>query len=124
LCAALIAFELFGNTAAIIAAVLAAIYPYYVGHEAPGNQLVHFLDGARSAAAARAPAVCVTCPLWLALAGGSHAVPWRRRLRVAVVCAGLTMLNVAPWLIRAYQLTGSATPSTQSGFFLWLGNNP
>jgi hypothetical protein len=33
LCAALIARELFGNTAAIIAAVLAAIYPYYVVHD-------------------------------------------------------------------------------------------
>ena len=31
---------------------------------------------------------------------------------------------MAPWLIRAYQLTGSVTLSTQSGFFLWLGNNP
>src|SRR5262249_34597186 len=30
----------------------------------------------------------------------------------------------APWLIRAYQLTGSVTLSTQYGFFLWLGNNP
>jgi hypothetical protein len=34
------------------------------------------------------------------------------------------MLTVAPWLIRAYQLTGSVTLSTENGFFLWLGNNP
>ena len=33
LCAALIARELFGNAAAIIAAVLVAIYPYYVVHD-------------------------------------------------------------------------------------------
>ena len=44
--------------------------------------------------------------------------------RVAIVCASVGMLTVAPWLIRAYQLTGSITLSTQSGFFLWLGNNP
>jgi hypothetical protein len=31
---------------------------------------------------------------------------------------------VSPWLVRAYQLTGTATLSTQTGFFLWLGNNP
>jgi hypothetical protein len=34
------------------------------------------------------------------------------------------MLTVAPWLFRAYQLTGSVALSTQSGFFLWVGNNP
>jgi 4-amino-4-deoxy-L-arabinose transferase-like glycosyltransferase len=33
LCAALIARELFGQTAAIIAALLTAIYPYYVVHD-------------------------------------------------------------------------------------------
>src|SRR5215510_85150 len=33
LCGALIARELFGNSAAIIAAILAAIYPYYVVHD-------------------------------------------------------------------------------------------
>src|SRR5205814_1289947 len=62
--------------------------------------------------------------LWLALAGGSHAAPWPQRIRVAVVCAGIGLLTLAPWLIRAYQLTGSVRLSTQSGFFLWLGNNP
>jgi hypothetical protein len=41
-------------------------------------------------------------PLWLTLAGGSHAVCSRWRLRVAVVCAGMGMLIVAPWLIRAH----------------------
>jgi hypothetical protein len=68
--------------------------------------------------------VALLAPLWLAMAGGSHAVPWRQRLLVAVICAGVGMLTVAPWLIRTYQLTGSITLSTQTGFFLWLGNNP
>jgi hypothetical protein len=31
---------------------------------------------------------------------------------------------VSPWLIRSFLLTGSVTLSTQTGFFLWLGNNP
>ena len=44
--------------------------------------------------------------------------------RVAIVCASVGMLTVAPWLMRVYQFTGSVTLSTQSGFFLWLGNNP
>ena len=59
-------------------------------------------------------------PLWLGLAGGSQSLPWQGRIRVAILCAGVGMLIVAPWLIRAYQLTGSITLSTQSGFFLWL----
>jgi hypothetical protein len=33
-------------------------------------------------------------------------------------------LTVSPWLVRSYWLTGSPTLSTESGFFLWLGNNP
>jgi 4-amino-4-deoxy-L-arabinose transferase-like glycosyltransferase len=150
LCAALIARELFGNTAAIIAAVLAAIYPYYVVHDTALQEtsLYTFLTalavvlllrvrrsgsvltaagaglalGAAVLTRANLAPVALLAPLWLALAG--HAVPWRRGLGVAVVCAGVGMLTVAPWLIRAYQLTGSVTLSTQSGYFLWLGNNP
>jgi len=63
-------------------------------------------------------------PIWLALAGGSGAAQWRRRLLVAVIGAGVGIVTIVPWLIRTYELTGSVTLSTQSGFFLWLGNNP
>jgi hypothetical protein len=152
LCGALIARELFGNSAAIIAAILAAIYPYYVVHDTALQEtgLYTFLMAlavllllrvrrsgslvtVTGAGLALAAAVltranlalfALLAPLWLALAGGSHAVCSRRRLLVTVVCAGVGMLTVAPWLIRAYQLTGSVTLSTQSGFFLWIGNNP
>jgi 4-amino-4-deoxy-L-arabinose transferase-like glycosyltransferase len=152
LCAALIARQLFGSTAAIAAAVLVAIYPYYVVHDTALQEtsLYTFLTtlavllllrvrqsgsiltatgaglalGAAVLTRANLASFALLAPLWLALAGGSHAVPWRRRLWVAVVCAGMGMLTVAPWLIRAYQLTGSVTLSTENGFFLWLGNNP
>jgi hypothetical protein len=63
-------------------------------------------------------------PLWLAMAGGPQAAPWGRRLLVAVVCASVGALTVSPWLIRSYRLTGSAALSTESGFYLWVGNNP
>ena len=140
------------STAAIIAAMLTAIYPYYVVHDTALQEtsLYTFLMalavllllrvrrsgsvltatgaglalGAAVLTRANLAPFALFAPLWLALAGGSHAAPWRRRLRVAVVCAGVGMLTVAPWLVRAYQLTGSVTLSTQSGFFLWLGNNP
>jgi hypothetical protein len=39
-------------------------------------------------------------PFWLTLAGGSRAAPWRRRLFVAVICAGVGSATVVPWLIR------------------------
>src|SRR5262249_26119250 len=151
-CAALIARELFGNSAAIIAAVLTAIYPYYVVHDTALQEtsLYTFLMalavllllrvrrsgsvltatgaglalGASVLTRATLEPFALLAPLWLALAGGLHAVPWWRRLRVAIVCATVGMLTVAPWLIRVYQLTGSVTLSTQNGFFLWLGNNP
>ena len=151
-CAALIAGELFGSTAAIVTATLTAIYPYYVVHDTALQEtsLYTFLIalavllllrvrrsgsvltatgaglalGAAVLTRANLAPFALFAPLWLALAGGSHAAPWRSRLRVAVICAGVGMLTVAPWLVRAHQLTGSVTLSTQNGFFLWLGNNP
>ena len=143
LCAALIARELFGSTAAIIAAALTAIYPYYVMHDTALQEtslytflmalavllLLHVRRrgsvltaagaglalGAAVLTRANLAPFALLAPLWLALAGG---VLWRRRLWVAVVCAGVAIFTVAPWLIRAYQLTGSVTLSTQSGYFL------
>jgi 4-amino-4-deoxy-L-arabinose transferase-like glycosyltransferase len=152
LCAALIARELFSNTAAITAAILVAIYPYYVVHDTALQEtsLYTFLMalavllllrvrrngsvltatgagmalGAAVLTRANLAPVALFAPLWLVLAGGPHAVQWRRRLAVAVICAGVGMLTVAPWIVRAYQLTGAVTLTTQNGFFLWLGNNP
>jgi 4-amino-4-deoxy-L-arabinose transferase-like glycosyltransferase len=152
LCAALIARELFGQTSALIAALLTAIYPYYVVHDTAlqeislytflmvfaallllrvrrsGSVLIAAGTGLALGAAvltrANLAPSALLAPLWLALAGGSGAVVWRRRLLVAVICAGVGILSVAPWLIQVYRLTGSVTLSTQSGFFLWLGNNP
>jgi 4-amino-4-deoxy-L-arabinose transferase-like glycosyltransferase len=151
-CAAMLAQELFGRQAAIIAAILTAIYPYYVVHDTALQETglytflmalaVLLLLGARrsgsvvkatGAGLALGAAVltranlapfALFAPLWLALAGGLHAAPWRRRLVIAILCAGMGALTVAPWLVRSYWLTGTATISTQSGFFLWLGNNP
>jgi 4-amino-4-deoxy-L-arabinose transferase-like glycosyltransferase len=151
-CAGLIARELFGGTAAIIAAMLTAIYPYYVVHDTalqetslytflmalavllllrvrrsasvPAAAAAGLVLGAAVLTRANLAPFALIAPLWLALAGGPDAAPWRQRLRVAVVCAAVAMSAVAPWLVRACQLTGTVTLSTQNGFFLWLGNNP
>jgi 4-amino-4-deoxy-L-arabinose transferase-like glycosyltransferase len=151
-CAAMVARELFGNPAALIAAILTAIYPYYVVHDTALQEtslytflmalaMLLLLRTRRSGSAAMgtgaglalgaavltranlAPFTLVA-PLWLAAAGGSNAAPQRQRLWIAALCAGVLALTVSPWLVRSYRVTGSATLSTQTGFFLWLGNNP
>src|SRR5262249_20926136 len=126
LCAALIARQLFGDTAAIIAGVLTAIYPYYVVHDTAlqENCLYTFLMvlavlqllrlrrsgsvltatgaglalGAAVLSRANLAPFALLAPLWLALCGGSDSVPWRRRLQIAAICAGVGVLTVAPWL--------------------------
>jgi 4-amino-4-deoxy-L-arabinose transferase-like glycosyltransferase len=152
LCAAMLARELFDNRVAVIAAVLTAIYPYYVVHDTALQEtsLCTFLMtlavlllvrtrrsecvfttmgaglalGAAVLTRANLAPFALVAPVWLALAGGSNAAPRRHRLWVAVLCAGAVALTVSPWLARSYRLAGSATLSTQTGFFLWVGNNP
>src|SRR5262249_15947 len=63
-------------------------------------------------------------PIWLAFPGGASSNPPSRRVRSAALCTVIVALTVSPWLIRSYRLNGSVALSTESGFFLWLGNNP
>jgi 4-amino-4-deoxy-L-arabinose transferase-like glycosyltransferase len=150
-CAAVLTREWFGNTAAIIAAAFTAVYPYYVVHDTALQEtsLYTFLGAlavflmvrvrrkgsfiaAAGAGLSLAGAVltranllpfAIYAPLWLVLVGGKGAMPWARRWLVAFVCVSTFALCVTPWLIRSYKLTGAFTFTTQSGFFLWLGNN-
>jgi 4-amino-4-deoxy-L-arabinose transferase-like glycosyltransferase len=151
-CTAMITREMFGKAAAIIAATLTAIYPYYVIHDTALQEtsLYTFLtaasvllllrtrrSGSKVTAAGAGLALgaavltranlapfALIAPLWLALAGGVPAAPWPRRFYLAVLCASAGALIISPWLIRSYRITGSATLTTQSGYFLWIGNNP
>src|SRR5262249_17441939 len=149
-CAAMIAREIFGNTAAIIAAIPTAIYPYYAVHDTalqetglftflPALAVLLLLRARRSGSAVTAACagrsvgaalltrahlapVGVLRPRCVVLAGGALAASWPRRLGVVVLCAGVAALAVGPWLIRSSQLTGSASLSSQTGFFLWVGS--
>jgi 4-amino-4-deoxy-L-arabinose transferase-like glycosyltransferase len=151
-CAALLARELFGNAAGIIAATITALYPYYVVHDTALQEtslytffaalaIVLLLQARRSgsgvmgrcaglalgaAVLTRANLVpfALLAPLWLAVLGQCRMAPRRQTWWAAVVCSGVLALTVSPWLIRSFLLTGSVTLSTQTGFFLWLGNNP
>jgi 4-amino-4-deoxy-L-arabinose transferase-like glycosyltransferase len=153
LCATLIAREMFGNAAGITAAVITAVYPYYVVHDTALQEtsLYTFLtalavllllrarrsgSGVTAACAGLALGAAVLtranlapfaliAPLWLAGPGRCQPVMrWRQKLRIVVLCASMVALSVSPWLVRSFLLTGSATLSTQTGYFLWVGNNP
>ena len=151
-CTALLAREMFGSAAAIIAATITALYPYYVVHDTALQEtsLYTFLTalavllllrarrsgsgvtggcagltlGAAVLTRANLAPFAVLAPLWLTIPGQCRMVPWRQRWWAALVCAGVLALTVSPWLVRSFLLTGSVTLSTQTGFFLWLGNNP
>lgn len=151
-CAALIARDMFGSPAGLVAASLAAIYPYYVVHDTALQEnslytlftvaavllLMRARRGGSAATAGCAGLVfgaavltranlapfAAVAPLWLLVPAAAK--PWlgRRELWASVVCAAAIALVVAPWIVRSYRLTGVPTLTTQSGFFLWLGNNP
>jgi 4-amino-4-deoxy-L-arabinose transferase-like glycosyltransferase len=152
LCAALLAREIFGSAAALTAAIITAFYPYYVVHDTALQEtsLYTFLtafavflllrarrsgSGIMAGCAGLALGMAVLtranlapfalfAPLWLAVARQCRAMPRRQGLWAALICAAVLALTVSPWLVRSFQHTGSVTLSTQTGFFLWLGNNP
>lgn len=151
-CAALLARDLFGRAAAIPAAALTAVYPYYVVHDTALQETSLFtfltavavlllvrarqrgssaiavcagvaLGGAVLTRASLAP-FAMLAPIWLVLPRGTLSRAWQKRLRSAAFCASSAALIVSPWLIHSYLLTGSPTLSTETGQQLWTGNNP
>jgi 4-amino-4-deoxy-L-arabinose transferase-like glycosyltransferase len=152
LCAALIAGETFGSAVVLPAAAITAIYPYYVVHDTALQEtsLFTFLtalgvllllrtrrSGSGVAAAcaglilgaavltrASLAPFAAFAPLWLALPSQSGPGLWRQRFWSAVLCAGVLALTVSPWLVRSYRLTGTAALDMETGYHLWLSNNP
>jgi hypothetical protein len=146
---ALLAGEFFGRTAALLAAGMLAVYPYYAVHDTALQETslftwltlvavlllvrarrrlsaaMSFGAGAALAAAvltrsALAPFACVA-PLWLFAAAQAPAVA---RARCGLLCAGALVLGLLPWLSYAHSVTGAATLGTETGSMLWRGNNP
>jgi 4-amino-4-deoxy-L-arabinose transferase-like glycosyltransferase len=151
-CAALIARELFGGAAAIIAALVTAIYPYYVVHDTAlqdtslytfltAGSVLLLLKADRSGSsvtgafagltlgflvltrATLAP-FAIFAPIWLAFAHDPRMGICSRRVWVALLCLSAAALVVSPWLIRSYLLIGSPVLSSEAGLLLWAGNNP
>jgi len=147
LCGALLTAELFGFTAGITTAALAAAYPYYVVHDTALQEtslftfltllsvlllirvrrsmsgvlatLAGFALGAAVLTRATIAPFAVVAPMWLGWAGAGS-----QRVRAALLCAGALALTLAPWLVRAALITGSPVLSTETGLQLWDGNNP
>ena len=139
---AVLATELFGPSAAVLAAGLTALYPYYVVHDTALQETSLFtlltllsvllLLRAWRTGSARVAAIAglalgadvltratiapfaVLAPLWL----------FGRRRAMAMACASVLALAVAPWLVWSYKLTGTFTLTTETGVQLWNGNNP
>ncbi len=144
--AALLARRMFsgpaGAQAAVLAAAITSIYPYYVVHDTAIQEtslytlltLVVVLVLERTARAGKSASgalaglllgldvltratiapFAVLAPLWLV---------WRKQARAGAACALLLVLTLLPWLWRNYMLTGTPTLSTEAGTELWAGNN-
>jgi len=145
-CAALLARQMFrgptAGNAAIFAAAITAVYPYYVVHDTALQEtalftiltlavvlLAHHVarTGTFFLAAlcglllgldvlTRAPIApfALVVPIWLI---------WRKRPAPALLCASLLALTVFPWIWRCYRLTGKVLLTTEQGYELWNGNN-
>jgi 4-amino-4-deoxy-L-arabinose transferase-like glycosyltransferase len=150
-CAALLAGEMFGRSAAITAAAITAVYPYYVVHDTALQETSVFtlltavamlllLRARRSGSGVTAACAGITLgaavltrsslapfailgPLWLAIPGVFCAGPWRHACWAAVICGGALGLILSTWLIWSSRLDGSLT-NQQIGYRLWIGNNP
>jgi 4-amino-4-deoxy-L-arabinose transferase-like glycosyltransferase len=152
LCAALLAREMFGSAAAMIAATITAFYPYYVVHDTALQETSVYtfltalavfllLRAYRSGSSVMAGGAglilgidvltranlapfALLAPLWLAVPARCRTVPRRQGLWAALICVAVLALTVSPWLVRSLRLEGYVTLSTQTGVLLWIGNNP
>jgi Dolichyl-phosphate-mannose-protein mannosyltransferase len=148
-CAAFLARQIFaglqGRMAAIVAALITAIYPYYVVHDTALQEtslytlltLIAVVLVLRAACAARTSTLgpAALCGLVLGLdvltrspmALFALIVPlWlaaRRRFANGAICAGLLLITVLPWLWRNERLFGVPVLTTEAGYGLWNGNN-
>ncbi len=144
--AAVLAREIFagpqGERAAMWAAAITAVYPYYVVHDTALQETSLFtlltlvavilaLRVARSGAAATA-ALCglilgldvltrapiapfaALVPMWLVA---------RRRIAAGLLCTSALVMTVSPWLIRNALVVGGPVLTTEAGYELWNGNN-
>ena len=150
LCAFVIGRHIFNASVGIFACAITAFYPYYVMHDTAlqetgmvtfctalamslllrasnlNRNTDWFLAGVALGAiplirASAAPAAGVGL-LWCAVWGapGNYLDRLRKGFVLLIAVASVT----GPWLMRTYHLTGAPVLSSQTGWALWMGNNP
>jgi 4-amino-4-deoxy-L-arabinose transferase-like glycosyltransferase len=150
-CAAALAGRFFGRGAALTAAALAALYPYYVWHDTSLQEtgLLTFLTAfatvllfatqqSRSLTLAASTGLvlglailtrsivlpfAVFAAAWLIVTEQSrHALG--TRIATALICGAAIVTTLSPWLIRNHGVTGRWALSTEFGAAVYYGNNP
>src|SRR5262245_18894137 len=149
-CAFLIGRHIFNASVGIFACTIVSFYPYYVMHDTAlqetgmvtfctavsvwllfrasklNRNRDWFLAGMALGAiplirTSFAPVVGVG-PLWCAVWGATGNL--LERLRKSFVLLVAVASITGPWLMRTYDLIGTPVISSQTGFALWMGNNP
>ncbi len=149
-CVAWLARLWFGRTVALIAAGIAAVYPYYLWHDTALQETGLFTFLATLAMAlvvvaqrkrgialpllaglalglailtrATLMPFALFVALWLILPDGAGTV-LRRRALTAALCLVALGATLSPWLIRAQHITGRYTLGTEFGGAVFTGNN-
>jgi dolichyl-phosphate-mannose-protein mannosyltransferase len=146
ICAALLACRLFpepsAGRAAILAAAITAVYPYYIIHDTALQETSFFTlltfaavlvlqqtarEG-RLATGAVAGLVLgldvLTRPTIAPFAALAIVwLLWRRRALAGAACALLLAATVSPWVLRNAVEVGEPTLSTETGSAFWAGNS-
>jgi hypothetical protein len=132
------------DRAAILAAAITALYPYYVIHDTSLEETSLFTlltlaavfvlkkaadpEGRKSLPAIAAGLLlgldvltrasiapfAAIAPIWLL---------WKRGARDGVLCAITLAVVILPWMLRNYILDGVPTLSSEAGELFWTGNN-
>lgn len=146
----LIGRDIFNARVGLLACAGVAFYPYYVMHDTAlqdtamvtfcialsvwlllrarnSNQAIDWaLAGValgvialvRASAASIVPAALLWTTVWGTPKGIGGTI---KPISILLLTAALT---VAPWLTYTYRITGAPVLSTDSGYVLWIGNNP
>jgi Dolichyl-phosphate-mannose-protein mannosyltransferase len=146
ICAAQLACRLFqgqaGERAAILAAAVTALYPYYIVHDTALQETSFFTlltivavlllvqtvrDGKISSGTLAGLMLgldVLTRPTIAPFAALAIVwLLWRRRVRAGVACALLLAVTVLPWIWRNAVVIGDPTLSTETGIEFWAGNS-
>jgi 4-amino-4-deoxy-L-arabinose transferase-like glycosyltransferase len=147
-CVILLATRLFDRATGLLTGLLAAIYPYFVIHDTALQETSSYTCLTATAVLLLFWAAQERTWMWSILAGATMGLalltrasllpfvplsllwllcfsggPARSRLRSALLAGVAFSIVVAPWLIRNTVKLGAPILTSQSGRFLWIGNN-